>query len=134
MKAVRILYGKVILCLLVFELSAQEIELNGEYRHNNKGEFYSMYHFDTTNFTLIQSGDLGVFYGKEKYKIDKGLLILNFDTDNLDKKKITDYSIIQPKVDSLIFRKINKRTFGIRYTLENGRIYIERYRKINKSH
>lgn len=122
----------VILCLTL-DLLGQVGEFNGEYRHREKGEFYSTYHFDKDNFTLIQSGDLGTFYGKGKYELNENILILSFDTLNLDRTKLKGYSIMEPKVDSFTLKRIDKRRFEIEYTLDNGTKYLERYKKKNNS-
>lgn len=124
------LFG-IILLLIIFDSYGQKISLYGEYKHKKKGVFYSTYFFDEENFTLIESGDLGIFYGKGKYKNKNGILILNFDIKNLDKEKAKDYLIIQPKTDTLFFKQINRKIFYIEYTLDNGKKYRERYKKSN---
>jgi hypothetical protein len=121
-----ILSAAIILCLN-FNLLGQQEQLNGEYSHRKKGVFYSTYHFDKDNFSSIQSGDLGTFYGKGKYELNKNTLILSFDTSNLDRTKLKGYSIMEPKVDSLTLKRIDKRSFEIEYTLHNGTKYFEGY-------
>ena len=102
-------------------------KLEGKYEYVIKHEYYATFNFSHDNFTLVQSTDLGVFYGQGKFRLDKNILTLTFDTLNLDKSKLKKVLIIKPKVDSLALKIIDKKGFIIEYPSAKG--YQERYKK-----
>lgn len=119
-----ITFFSVISCSLT-----QPTQLQGEYRHTKQNEFHSIFTFHDDNFTLIEVGDLGRFFGKGKYRVNSNTLVLTFDTLNLDRSQTQAYAIIEPKIDSLNVDRITGNEFGIRYVLNNGKHYVERYIK-----
>ena len=124
MKIINYLF--LILGLFLFMSSKRQTnELNGKYEYKTN-DFVSIYQFNDDDFSLIEIGDLGAFYGKGKFKINKSSLILNFDTLNI--KKVKPYVIIPPKADTLSISYLDKNTLDISYEIE-GKLYLQKYKR-----
>lgn len=116
----RVLHTILFLSIVINVSGQSNPTLEGKFEYKVRQEYYSTFYFSSDNFTYIQAGDLGAFYGVGKFKLDRNLLILTFDTLNLDRKKLKNLSIIDPKVDSLTLKTINKKGFEIEHPLDRG--------------
>jgi hypothetical protein len=111
--------------LVSFAGRSQLVNLEGFYEHKTS-DFNSIYSFSKDNFSLMEIGDLGNFYGKGKFRIKGNIIVLDFDT--LNHKESLQWTLIPAKTDSLTVHSLTKRKLEIEYRIRDE-VYLVAYKK-----
>jgi hypothetical protein len=102
------------LLLLLEKSKGQTPQLAGQYVFEIKKKMFSTYVFSSANtFVSILSGDMGTFYGEGNYGIEKGKLILKYDSSGVAVRVDKGFYITPTSSDTLTILNIGDKKFDL---------------------